>query len=251
MRNRSIAIVMVVAAAVLLSGCFEMKEELVLNADGSGTLTGKYVFGEQMTAMMSMGAAMGGAMESGDDSNLPMTAEDVKKMFKGPGIEVKEAKAETVEGKQNLTFKVAFKDVNELFKTKKYKDGKPVLSKNASGELVLEMGSEGMGKGLGVPEQEMPEDMTPELQEMMKQQQQAMMAMMEPMLKGLRMEFTIVMPNALTTTNAHKKEGRRATWVYDMDKLKELGALEGKMDENQMKMKAACSAKGVTLSLTP
>ena len=86
---------------------------------------------------------------------------------------------------------------------------------------------------------------------MMKQQQQAMMAMMEPMLKGLRMEFTIVMPNALTTTNAHKKEGRRATWVYDMDKLKELGALEGKMDENQMKMKAACSAKGVTLSLTP
>lgn len=220
-------------AGSLLAGCVDDQTTLKLNKDGSGTLIQEVYFSPQIDAM---GAGLG-AMASPDGAKpaaaapaadpLAAHAGDIEKRIAavGPGAKVVKKEAKTsAKGWKGFVLTYAFADVTQL---------------------RLSIGSDGPGEAGGGQEKSTPMKIefrkTPKPTVGFWQEAKpakpaaapageaaanpmgdaASMAMMGPMLQGMRMGFKVEVDGRITRTNSANKQGDRTVTLLDIpvDKL--------------------------------
>jgi len=147
--------------------------------------------------------------------------EDFKK-YEEMGITLKKVSSETRDGWRYVHVDIDFKDVSRLKETKVFSDTDFSISRNEAGDYVVTFSPGG--------DQDMM-DAEPE-----------MMAMMMPMLKGMRVATKINTPTDIVSTTAPVKSARSASWVIDVDQDPEsFKQLKG------MTMQVVFSGKGVNI----
>lgn len=235
----------VLAAVLALAGCIKVDQTLTIEPDGSGTLDMTYGLSEQtlgqLEAMEQMAADMkqqGADVESG--SPLDFDEAKIRKEFaeKGvEGVELLDVSSETRDGWKYMRVKMAFDDLDSLNETELFEDSGFALAKNAQGNYVLtqKLGSGDTGmpgaQGQGEPGQSPAED-------------EKMMQAMTAMMAGLRIALTVNAPGEIIESNAMQVEGKRASWVFDIDEDPQvLSKLQG-----QEEMRVVFAGKGLDLS---
>jgi hypothetical protein len=186
---------------LVLAGCFEVNQEITINADGSGQLKAHYAIDKDKLDMMKGVQAGGGVEMQGAD--FPMTEEDVRKGFDGrEGVKLKDVQVEDKEGRRHVRFTVEYRDASELLGDPKI--GKFRLHKDGAGNYVLASVVEKKEKKPQSPEEEMME--------------KQMRAMLVQMMKGLKFSVKVNTPTQIVATNAHNQADKSATWSYDIEK---------------------------------
>jgi len=219
-----------------LSSCLQVESTISVKKDGSGTITEELVFGEQMVMMMQMGAAQGGPGAAGKDPMAQMldktkAQERAKKM--GEGVELVSVEKIDAKGKLGIKTIYKFSDINKLtysgasamdlgdmpgVKAEEAEDAGTSF-KLADGTLTIIQKKPAMEKGEdkeGKPE--LPDDMDDQA-----------MAMMQGMMKDMRMSMKIKIEPGIAKTNATYVDGNTVT-LADID--------FGKLVANPEKLKA-------------
>lgn len=204
----------VLVIALLASGCVKVEQTLTLDKDGSGTLDMRYGMSEQtiaqLEAMEQMAETMG--QEPGGDpaGETPFDFDEaqVREEFEAnrpDGVELLSLNSETVDGWKYMNMQLAFDDMAALRETAFFSDGELTLTKNAEGNYVL---SQSTGAASAMPETPIGEGEGAEA---------AMMQQMAGMFAGMRIVTNVVAPTAVLDSNASEVDGRRASWIFDVD----------------------------------
>lgn len=206
------------AVTLLLSSCFELSALVVLNKDGSGVVEETTLMSAQMKAMMA-GAPKGGEGGEGgmNMSLLPTKEKAAEKAAKmGEGVTVKgieEIKAP--DGREGVKVTYAFKDVNKL----KYEPGDMKEEKNetpfafSGGTLTITQKHDKKAAKTETKEDPAMPKPTPE-------QMEQQMAMMKPMMAGMRVSFRLKAANGIASTDATHVDGGTITLMdMNFDKL--------------------------------
>lgn len=208
---------MFATAAISLFGlcsCFQVESTISVKKDGSGTITEVTMFGDQMKMMIDMAAAQGG--QNGKNPLAQMTdkakaQERAKKM--GEGVELVSIEKIDADGKLGVKTVYKFADINKLNysagsamdmgdmpggaakkaedsgMTFKFADGKlSIIQKKPKAE-----GEEGGAKDDGAAA---PEEMDPQ-----------MLAMMQGMMKDMRVTTKVKIEPGIAKTDATHVEG--------------------------------------------
>jgi hypothetical protein len=185
----------------LLCGCFDVKDELTLEADGSGKVR------IETTSVMDPEMYGGGAMEmSGMGGGVmypPVNETEARKFFPGKefDVSVKQEKS----GQKTVTLvEAAFKDVNALLRSP-YGRAHQLVLKVDGKDLVLKgvTGMEGAARLTEVKDESgMGADLVPG------------MADLEKNRNEMRVEFRMTLPGTVTGGNG-RQEGRSITWIED------------------------------------
>ncbi len=195
--------VIALSAAVILTGCIKMEQNITLNKDGSGSFQLMYAMSEesisQMKVISQMGASEGEEVES--DSNFEFDEEKVRAQFeemKDRGVTLKKVRSETRDGWKYMYVDCDFQDLSGLAGTSGGEEIPVTISKNAEGDYVItsQMG----GDEMGMPETD-PESLK----------------MMLPMLAGMRIAFRVNTPTRIISTTAPIRTDNSAEWVFDVD----------------------------------
>ncbi len=226
---------MFTTAAVALFGltsCFQVKSNIVLKKDGSGTITEEMILGDQMKMMLEMASAQGG-QEGGKNPMAQMLDKAkaearAKKM--GEGVELVSVKKINANGKLGIKTTFKFADINKLnYSINSAMDtgdmaggaAKKIEKADASGPkfkftdgklTIIQKSTEGGEE--------------PEATEMEPQ----FMAMMQGMMKDMRITSKITIQSGIAKTNATHVEGKVITLsdiqmgkiIGDPEKLKAL-----------------------------
>lgn len=224
------------------TSCIEHHVSIVLNKDGSGTITEETTIGAEAVAMMQQMSAMGGA-EAGDPLADMVDEAKAKAKAAGMGEGVTLSKVEKVDanGRQGGRVVYAFKDIN----TVKYRFG----------DAVTEMG-DGMkppGADDGGDQSDQPITFSykdgvltlanPNVEEKAEadtatngaeelDEQSLMMA--KQMMGDMKMTMKLELPGGIEKTNASYVDGNTVTFM-EMDM--------GKLLEDPAKFKAFAAAK--------
>ena len=214
----------------LLCGCFETKDELTLNADGSGTvhIETRTTVPPEMLAGMGMG--MGGS-ETTEPFYPPISKADARKFFPGDDFTVS-VKEKADKGQPEIVIDATFKNVQALLASP-YARAHSLAIKVRSNALSIKAlaGVEGVARIIetkdttgmfGVPLGR-PGDK-----------------------KDSRMEFRITLPNAVAAANG-AKEGKTVTWSWDRTKFKDT---EAYASELATVLEASCTAENVKFTPT-
>jgi len=208
-------------AALALTSCIQVEQELTINADGSGTVNAHFAINQTTIEMIEAAQKQGDGAKPKND--FPMTVEDVKKKFEGKkDVTVKDVRLEDKDGKRHVYYVVEAKTLTALMEATEMTNIN--ISKDADGNYTM------------WSEKKAEKPKTEEEKKMEKQ----MRALMMPMLKGLRLAMKINLPTEIIETTAHEKTEKSAAWVFDVDK--DPSFLD---DEPQFKVKF----KGAGLSL--
>lgn len=223
---KKLVAIALLGAAVMLYGCIEYEEDLVLNADRSGTVKVKYAMSEQLAAMMAMGAG------DQDKGELPVDKEKVEKLFSGKeGLKVSNISVELKEKKKVVSFTVAFDDVDNLAKSNfaLFKEGL-TFTRNEDGTFTYERKMSDTGGPKAQPEKkEGAEGEVPEgMEEMGEEMGKAMMKGMMEQFGLPKFTYKLTLPGTITETNADSHEGRAAQWKVEAD-VDNPDAMEGKV----------------------
>lgn len=222
------------AVAVVLPSCFESHSTVKLNKDGSGTIENKIIMSAQMAGMMNAAAAQEGA-----DVKNPLTDEaqykdNVKKM--GEGVEFTGLKPlKFDDGRQGVVVSYKFADIRKVKmepgeagppggeEADKEKDAKatPIVFDFTPGDkakLTIKMPPP--AKVEAKPEEKKDDkkadDGEPNVAEGAGDQDAAAMAMMAPMMQGMRVSMVIETSGNISETNATFHEGNKIT-LMDID----------------------------------
>jgi hypothetical protein len=222
--------------AVALCGCFKTKDELTLNADGSGSVRIETRVLVASETLETLGLGMTGG---GDDapSVYPPTSEDEAKRFfpaKDFTVTVKEEK----EGQGALlVVTAAFKDVNALLASPYAKaHGLSLVTTNGALSLKAVIGVEAAARLA-----EMKDDDTglfaaqmPGLDELKKKKEE------------MRAEFRVTLPNAAASASAGgTRDGKSVTWIADRPKAKDAAEFA---QQTGALLEASCPAEGLKFS---
>lgn len=229
--------------AFALTSCIEHHVVILLNKDGSGTITEETTLGAQAIAMMEQMAALGG--EAAGDPLADMADEakaKTKAASMGEGVTVKKVEKIDADGRKGGRVVLAFKDIN----TVKFQFGDAVSD---------------MGEGMKPPGEEAPEEkpMTfvykdgvlkmanpnggkeaaaesaEEAADEEMDEQSLMMA--KQMMGDMKMSLKLELPGGIAETNASHVEGNTVTFM-EMEM--------GKLLEDPEKFKAFSKAKPET-----
>jgi hypothetical protein len=209
----------VIVVALSTAGCLKSDDTITIYPDGSGKIDTKMTFIGMMAQMIKMGGNMqppggeGGAPEKAD----PFTP--LKKNFDG-SVYWKNLKAEDgAEGQYTLSGQGYFEDVNKI----KKEQGQVSFKKNEDGSTTFAMKSDDLNGPMGGGKD--GKELSPEQEQMQKQ----MMESMKPMLAGLDMKVTVVMPGAVKNAAGFKaSEGRKA--IFSMDEKTLLAIMDKKQE---------------------
>ncbi|HZI31077.1 MAG TPA: hypothetical protein VFF11_01980, partial [Candidatus Binatia bacterium] len=223
---------------VFVCGCIRTKDELTINADGSGKvrMETKSSIPPELTENMGMGAGM---MGMGDGIIYPPVSEaEARKFFPGNDFTVAVDQQTATNGDVTTVITAEFKDINKLLASP-YGHAHELSVTITNGSLCVQ-GVSGMEAAALLAETKDDSGMSmmamPGLADLQKK-------------KGeMRDEFVVTLPNAITKANG-KHAGKTASWLVERAKCKDgedfarqLGAL----------CEASCSADGLTLSpVTP
>ncbi|HEX9046180.1 MAG TPA: hypothetical protein VF988_04075 [Verrucomicrobiae bacterium] len=216
-----------------LCGCIKIKDEVTLNADGSGTvrLETHSSAPPGLAEGMSMGARMGGP-----DAVIypPVSESEARKFFpeKDFKITVKQTKADN--GDVTTVIEAAFTNINTLLNSA-YGRAHQLSAAITNGSLMVQ-GVSGLEAAARFAEFKNDANpgigMMPGLSDLQKKKAE------------MRAEFRIILPNAVSSTTG-TNEGKSAAWIVERAKCKDaedfaqqLGAL----------CTAKCPAAGLTLS---
>lgn len=236
------------AAALVLSSCFEFETEITVKKDGSGTIVEETIFGAQVVEMLEMAAAQGGGAGQNPLADLK-DEEKAKKKAAAYGEGVSLVKIEEVKknGGKGVRVTYKFTDINKV-------------SFNPSGALA-EMGDMG-GPGAAVVEKAKDENakfkfadgkltiILPEGEAADDIAEDAggdidpndpQTAMMMEMMKGMKMSAKITADPGIAETNATHREGNTIT-LFEMEFDKILKNPEGMKALQKIDMKDRAKA---------
>jgi hypothetical protein len=228
---------MLVLAAVLC-GCFKTKDELTINADGSGIVRLETRLLVPPETIHGLGMSMGG--REGPLICPPTSQAEAKRWFPAKDFKMTAREERAEDGGSLLVITAEFKDVNALLASPYAKaHGLTLVVTNGMLSLkaitgieaaarIAEMKDEGgMFRNMMVP----LEDVARKKNEM-------------------RTEFRVTLPNAVSSANeGATRDGKTVTWT--LDRGKQTNAVEFAQQAGAV-LEAACSAEGVKFSpLTP
>jgi len=234
---RKIGLVAAMAALLLITGCFQVKQEVTLKKDGSGKITEEVLFSDAMAAQMQkMATAFGG--QSNDASNTMYKPEKLKQEALSYGDDVRYITSSAVshDGFTGYSVTYGFKDINTL-----------KLSNDPSGK-TMKMGVSDENEGyyqfsfkkgristLTIREVDSTEEdddgeweEAEEYEEDDEEDMGGMNEQMMQMFKDMRIFVSIVFDGKIVKTNAMYQDGNRVT-LMDIDYNKIIG------DEDAMK----------------
>lgn len=205
-------------AVALSTGCIDVDQKLVLNADGSGTLDVKYNVPEETVSrvrgMMALSEQLSGVAEAGlppvpDDEYVklvfdPDEAALRKKLdsYKPYGIRTDELKVQTVGAVRRVYIKVSFADISKVAKADFFKDYGFSLVKSEKNNYVLYTRSPSqvnLDPGWDFSKPEVSRSLT-------------------PMMAGFRFNVNVKLPGRILKTNAHRQPSPvMAEWTYDFN----------------------------------
>jgi hypothetical protein len=222
-------------ALVALCGCFKTKDELTLEADGSGVvrLETRVNIPAEMAGMLGAGRMRGG----GGMMTYPPTSEDeVKQWFPEKDFQVTARESKADNGETVLNIEARFTNINAVVASP-YGRAHALTLSVENGVLKLRglTGAEAAARFA-----EMKDDT-------------GMMAAQMPGLKELekkkeemRVEFRVTLPNALTAANG-TRDGKTATWVVERAKFRDAAEFADKLG---LVLEASCPASGMKFSPT-
>ena len=235
-----------VMMALALTSCIEHHVVILLNKDGSGTITEETTFGGQAVAMMEQMAAMGGE-DAGDP--LADMADEAKAKEKaagmGEGVTVEKVEKIDKDGRKGGRVVYAFKDIN----TVKFQFGDAVSD---LGDGMKPPGAEGDDAPKEEPmtfiykdnvltlanpnagEDAAEDTETDEADEEMDEQS---LMMAKQMMGDMKMSLKLEIPGGIAETNASHVDGNTVTFM-EMEM--------GKLLEDPEKFKAFSKAKPET-----
>jgi len=225
----------ILALVLLCAGCFKIKDELTIEADGSGKI--------KIETRTSLPAELLGnfGMQVGESENVmypPITEAEAKKFFPGKGFTVMTKEEKAGESERMLVIEASFEDINSLLASA-YARAHSLMLKLESGKLHLKAVS-------GIEAAARLSDMKDEGG--MFGAQFPGMAGLDKLKAELRSEFRVTLPNAVSESNG-ARDGRSATWIAERAKYTNALEFAGKASAI---LEASCSADGLKMSpVTP
>ena len=222
-----------VLVAGLLCGCFQIKDELVLQPDGSGTvrLTVRSSVPEELLSMLGGSSGFGG----GGSIYPPINEGEAHRFFPSKDFTVK-VEEQKGEDSKTVIIEAAFKNVKALLDSPYAKAHQLTLKLGKDGALALQglSGAEAAARTAGMkPDNAMGGFAPPGLEDAQKK-------------KGeMRFEFRVTLPNAVGAGNGNR-EGKTTTWVVERAKCKDDEEFAAKL---ATVLEAGCSGDG--LKFTP
>ena len=190
----------VLVLAFVLNGCMDLQVKMKLKNDWSGTASFELVMLDQMYQMIKMQV-----QQSGQDVFLLADDEDRARASLASSLEAEDARLtkfvnKVEDGVRTVSVEVAFKN------------GKNLIRENAAGGL-LALTQEGDAWRLSFM------DMEPNaaFQGMGQEELEQSLAMMEPMMAGLKMHFEISVPEVLETNMKGGSGAAAFTLSFDDD----------------------------------
>jgi hypothetical protein len=219
---------------LFLCGCLKTKDELAINADGSGSV--KIETHSSIPPEISETMSMEGGMSrmGGGLIYPPVSEAEAQKFFPGKNFSVSVKQEKTDSGETVMIIEAAFKDINALLASP-YGRAHQLSLKTEGSSLVLR-GISGMEGAARLAEMKDEGDMgfaaMPGLADMQKKKDE------------MRDEFRVTLPNTLTAANG-ARDGKTATWIVERAKCKdpaEFAVQLGTMSE------ARCQTNGLKFS---
>jgi LppM domain len=195
-----------IVAIVLLCGCFQIQDELVLSGDGSGKITIRIHSNLPDELVSAMGSGFGG--------NLPMyppiSESEARRFFPSKDFNLTTDQKSDSDGK-TLIIEASFKDVNALLASHYGRAHQLTLKTNGNGLLIAQALSGGSTLAQAAqfrPEGDMAAVELPGMEDAQKRKNE------------MRFKFRITLPNTVTSTNG-TREGKSVTWTVERAKCKD------------------------------
>lgn len=221
-----------------LCGCYEIKDQLTLEPDGSGTIRLEVqtsVNPEEFGMLWSM---MGTGNETKHPALYPpLSQTEATAYFPAPGFEVEVDEQGPEENGRKVVITAAFKDLRTLLASPYAHDHQLALSIDGSKfTLRAKSALEPVARAAAIPlDREIRDMLSPSLLEARKK------------TNGVHAEFRVTLPNdptASTTTI----EGKTAGWVFDRAKS---GSHEAFLRDTTAVLEVSCSTEKLEFALTP
>lgn len=190
---------------LFLCGCFDVKEDFVLEADGSGSIRIETKLTLPPEAMESM--SMGGEAQA--LAYPPLTEEQAKKLF--PGNDFSLTIEDQESGPQKVAVvKVTFKDINVLLKSP-YGRARALAFELTNGVMTFKAitGVEAAAH-LAMAKDDMFKEFGPGIK----------IAELRKAAEKMRAEFRVTLPGAVSGGNG-TREGRTSSWTFERAKAKD------------------------------
>jgi len=224
---RQTALALTLAGALgVLAGCLKAQQTLKIDREGRGKAALSYAvdlaklraIGEMMGGMMGGGAGDEGE-EEGSGGEVPeaidefVNPEHVKAMLAGnPKVRVVSSKSTRDEEKQKVvhTLDLEFDSLKDLYESGVIRWMSVKLEKLPSGAYRFTSALE--PPGLGGFGSMIPEGETPEERAAAEEQNQALLAMFQPLVGDLELATNLVLPTGVVETNGVKVSETEVAW---------------------------------------
>lgn len=219
---------------VALCGCFQDKDELTIQPDGSGIVRLEV----KSSAAPEMVALTGGRFGNQSVLYPPTSEAEAHKFFPAKDFSVTAKQDASDDGGTVMTITAAFKDINALLASP-YGRAHSLTLKIENGQLSCKALT---GVELVARLAEM-KDETGEMEASM-----AGLGDLRKKAKEMRMEFRLTLPNAISAANG-TREAKTASWVMERAKAKDADEF---IQQVGVTMEASCPADGLKMSpVTP
>lgn len=214
---KKIHLLLTAAASFLLASCLEIKSTVVVNKDGTATIEESMLLGAQLAAMAKAGGGQGDQLKG-----LVMDKEKAEERAKklGEGVTVKShEEVTTPDGKTGTKVVFAVADISKL----KYVPFEPEQEGKASSSEPLTFALSGSSLTITNPDAdkkkgedlEKPKKSAEEIAQM-----KAQMAMMKPLLAGMRVAIEVKVPGGIASSDASHVNGDTISYLdIQFDKL--------------------------------
>ncbi|MCS6770706.1 MAG: hypothetical protein NZ740_01615 [Kiritimatiellae bacterium] len=178
-------------------GCFHVRQMISLHADGSGEFHAFYsaplevIRAIEEQAGSEAGEGEGPVQFSFDESQI---REDFKD-YEAQGIRLEHVAVRETEGRKEVELRIWFESLNALARTEFLSDRQILLRRLEDGSMEFAQ--------IAPPIQPAALDLQESLREA---------------LKGFRAELAVETPADILEANADRMEGRRAVWMFDVDR---------------------------------
>ncbi|HXR08406.1 MAG TPA: hypothetical protein VN765_13800, partial [Candidatus Acidoferrum sp.] len=222
---------------ICLTGCLQTKDELTLNADGSGKvrIETRTAAGANAASLAAMSGEMGG---QGPAIYPPASPAEAKKFFPGKDFVLTTKQTNAENGDSVTVIEAAFKDINALLASPYGRAHQLAVDLDKDGLLVR--GITGMETAARMAEVKDDTGMM------------GMIGMMgaaggdaQKKVGEMRAEFRITLPNAVSTSNG-ARDGKTADWTVERAKCKDAADFAQQLG---VVAEARCAADG--LKFTP
>ncbi len=190
-------IIFVIFSISVLTGCLKIKQEITLNADGSGSVSLMRAMTEQMISDLKKAEEENARKGVKFQTSFEFDEEKIRDTFKQYqkfGILLKNVRTENKDGWRYVYTDFDFKNFSSLKKLNEFNNID--LNQNDAGDYVISSGSATNRKGMDITQ---------------------LTGKMKNMLEGMRVVGKINTPTDIITTNASIKTARSATWIVDFD----------------------------------